>query len=447
MAMATKGVQPSTSGGDTDDAASATAVNPNSAQPTPTSLNFADDSDSLSTSSDEEENQPQRQLPQPLPGDSIQGWPHLALVMAKTPDFAAFSRFRDLHVKSLLYYQAELTLYRKKIHEFEFNDAAHERWAERADELVESGSAQFDTVKKMREVLKEYDKTLLRYSKICALPGPEPYNMQTLRKWLRNRSGGDSKVRGISRHTWGNTFEDPDKDEGTLLQQFGKVLLGFFWTPPPPEDDLDLAATAPQRKIDGFTRWVVCDLIRFCKEYYKRRKQEAQSDVEKTAPATVGRFRKYWKKKKKETLPAVTPASTQAQDITNWVPKVEKEETLESWGDKTALRVTSAISTVVACLLPVIAISILSQLHGLRNLLICLAGFAIIFALALIFLTQGTSSRTEIFAATAAFSAVMVVFISIPPAPVIDIFVPPGSATPSVSSSPTLVSVGLQSTY
>jgi VIT1/CCC1 family predicted Fe2+/Mn2+ transporter len=66
------------------------------------------------------------------------------------------------------------------------------------------------------------------------------------------------------------------------------------------------------------------------------------------------------------------------------------------------LRLTSFFSTIIACLLPVIAISVLSQVHGTRNLLLCLAGFSLVFALGLIAMTQGTSKRTEVFAATAA---------------------------------------------
>ena len=78
--------------------------------------------------------------------------------MAKNPDLAAFSRFRDLNVKSLLYYQAELTHLRKKLHDLEYKDSLTNPWAKRADKLVESDSIQFKTVKEMRSVLKEYSK-------------------------------------------------------------------------------------------------------------------------------------------------------------------------------------------------------------------------------------------------------------------------------------------------
>jgi len=74
------------------------------------------------------------------------------------------------------------------------------------------------------------------------------------------------------------------------------------------------------------------------------------------------------------------------------------------------LRISSTITTVVACLLPTVAISVLAELHTMGQTLGAIAGFTALFALGLSWLTGGTS-RVEIFTATAAFSAVMVVFV------------------------------------
>ena len=94
-----------------------------------------------------------------LPKDPIQGWPQVALLMAKNPDFAAFSRFKELNIKSLLYYQAQLALLKERLHELEYKDATREEnWPMFADSLVRSDSEQFETVKKMRVVLKEYSE-------------------------------------------------------------------------------------------------------------------------------------------------------------------------------------------------------------------------------------------------------------------------------------------------
>jgi hypothetical protein len=77
--------------------------------------------------------------------------------MAKTPDFTALPRFRDLNVKSLLYYQVELTKLRKRLHRQEYRDA--NKYAERADFLItDKNSKQYKLIKKIRKVLKEYSE-------------------------------------------------------------------------------------------------------------------------------------------------------------------------------------------------------------------------------------------------------------------------------------------------
>jgi hypothetical protein len=65
------------------------------------------------------------------------------------------------------------------------------------------------------------------------------------------------------------------------------------------------------------------------------------------------------------------------------------------------LRVTSIITTVVACLLPTVAITILAKIHSMGVILGLIALFTAIFAIGLVLLSS-TSSRVEIFTATAA---------------------------------------------
>ena len=94
------------------------------------------------------------------PEDSMEGWPQLAQLMAQTPDFAAFPRFRDLQVKSLLYYQCELSTLRKKLHELEFTDKAkrNKPYNENVDRMIRDRqtSDQFKTIEQIRIVLKKY---------------------------------------------------------------------------------------------------------------------------------------------------------------------------------------------------------------------------------------------------------------------------------------------------
>ncbi|KAI9861065.1 MAG: hypothetical protein M1813_005494 [Trichoglossum hirsutum] len=390
---------------------SATACDPNSRQTTPIDKVFPVEaagrtSSSISSSSGSEEEYDIMKDPD----NPAEGWPRVALLMAKTPDFAAFSRFRDLNVKSLLYYQAQLTNLRNRLHEKEYEDACgnedERQFASRADFLMSSeGSDQLKIVTEIRAILKEYskfaepdlavkplmgvlDEALLQYSQISALPEPDVYNMKNFRKWLRHKKAGNFCIGGVGeQNTWGDLYTDPDEGAPSLRRQFWTVLWTFIWPQPPPTNDLDLVVTRPARKVDGFTRWVACYFIPFYEDFCQYREEKETEKLRKRAGPDL------------EKHPKGVSAPVRPE---NWVPKVKKQKTLETWSEKSMLRFTSSVSTVIACLLPTVAIIVLSQIHGTRNLLLCLAGFAVIFAAGLIFLTNGTSSRVEIFTATAA---------------------------------------------
>lgn len=186
--------------------------------------------------------------------------------------------------------------------------------------------------------------------------------------------------------TWGYLYET-EEETTSLKWQFVKLIWALIWCQPAPKDDLDLVSTVPPRKIDGFSRWVGSRFIPFYANYqrYKHlQKKRASSNV-------------------------TDEVKTYAETNSNALPPKPKpsrefyKETLATYSEKSILRFTSAISTIVACLLPTVAITVLSQISGIRNLLLCIAGFAIIFAAGLIFLTNGTASRIDIFTATAAY--------------------------------------------
>lgn len=118
-------------------------------------------SPSYTQTSYDNESDPAYNLEKPL-----HGWPKVAQVLAKTPDFQAFPAFTDLNIKSLLYYQVELTQLREKLHEKEYEDyregenrgiKSASRFARSAHKLIASGETkQWALVKQIRDVLKEY---------------------------------------------------------------------------------------------------------------------------------------------------------------------------------------------------------------------------------------------------------------------------------------------------
>jgi len=53
------------------------------------------------------------------------GWPKLAQELAQAPSVEAFPRFRELNVKSLLYYQVELSKLEQQLQQIELDDYNH----------------------------------------------------------------------------------------------------------------------------------------------------------------------------------------------------------------------------------------------------------------------------------------------------------------------------------
>ncbi|KAF1949128.1 hypothetical protein CC80DRAFT_497714 [Byssothecium circinans] len=234
--------------------------------------------------------------------------------------------------------------------------------------------------------------------------------METLEQWLCDEKGADFQILGDEQYTWGPLGPKEEKTitASTLRRQFASICWSLIWRPAAPptgaeKKDLDLVTPTPRSKVDGFTSWVLWYLFPFLDDWHtyrerrkieKQRSSGIQSEAEKGTSPTAN----------KETV----------KDPSEWDDQLPKFETTTTLSGRSALRITSNISTVVACLLPVVAIAVLAHVKGIRNLLLCVAGFAVLFAGGLMFLTNGMSSRVEIFMATAAFMAVLVVFISEP---------------------------------
>ncbi|KAJ4338826.1 hypothetical protein N0V87_003741 [Didymella glomerata] len=322
--------------------------------------------------------------------------------MAKVPEFAAFPRFKDLNVKSLLFYQVQLKSIRLKILRMEEEEGNN---MERYDHLVDDvDSAYHNLLLQLRSLLREYnahsliaDDALLQYSQVSAMADPEQYNMGSLRRWLMREDGADGYVisKGGPDETWGKFENEASTD--SLWKNFGTTIRALVLAKPPPKADLDLVVTHPKTKIDGLSKWMVYNLAPFYwtwqrqkQRAHRKRLQEQQEAIE-AARGPEPSIRSWAVENANEK--DVQPESEAEQ---------EEQHTFESMSEHTALRFTSALSTVIACLIPVIAIAVLTQVSGTRNLLLCITGFAIVFAILLISLTQGTTSRTEIFAATAA---------------------------------------------
>lgn len=208
--------------------------------------------------------------------------------------------------------------------------------------------------------------------------------MRTLRTWLRHKRGGNFSVRDENSYvnSWGIIVNNPDDDRGGFWAQLWRLVKGLLWMQRPEKTEMDLVITSPSEKVDGLTHWIMWGVIPFYRYWQGERKRRKEA---KMTPEDIEKAQK----------------SKESPDESGYknpgTPSI-----LVSWSENSVLRFTSGICTVIACLLPVIAISVLSQLQKMEHLLPCLAAFTVVFSVGLIALTQGTGKRTEIFSATAA---------------------------------------------
>ena len=116
---------------------------------------------------------------------AVHGWPVLAKLIAETPEFESFSRFRELNVKNLLYYQVELAYLERKLKKYEEEDSgrrgqpeaeyakcAHKMIERQEEPLGPKSHRQWKVVLKIRNVLKEYSKTFIYDLDVRVLTSP-----------------------------------------------------------------------------------------------------------------------------------------------------------------------------------------------------------------------------------------------------------------------------------
>jgi len=210
----------------------------------------------------------QQQEAQPNNNDGASGWPQIAKFIAETPPFESYSRFRELNVKNLLYYQVELSVLREDLTILENRDRDRResdagKFAKHADNLVLSAEIcprpkdkeQWKQVLKIRRLLKQYNAAVLQHVQMSALPDPDSSNVEELRKWIRRADLGNYCIGGAGSDAWGK-LENPEKRRKSLMEQVVQLLRSIFWPQRASPSRPDLVSTLPHRNMDGLTRWI-----------------------------------------------------------------------------------------------------------------------------------------------------------------------------------------------
>lgn len=208
------------------------------------------------------------------------------------------------------------------------------------------------------------DAALLQYSQVATLPKANIGNVNSLNLWLQE----EFSVGGAGSTSWGYLRRiDPDQ---SLVYLFLRLIRSIFWAPNPKGNDLDLIVPFPRFKVDSLTRWVADEFYVF----YQRLR----------API-----------RRKERGPEL-PITSLNQGNAHIALK-----TYRSFGEP-IVRVRSAVTTLIACLLATAAIAILSTIHKTGLLIGVIGIFTFLFAIGLMFFTSAKPTTVEIFSATAA---------------------------------------------
>jgi len=282
-------------------------------------------------------------------GSRVEGYDRLGTLMGMVPETTAFRRFGALSAEDLLYRQAELIELERNLREYQ-------------DEDKKSGHED-----RTRYAL-HWD-SLRRSGDDDAADGNDGSQWETI---LEIREKLKEYHEAILRHKRMLEVPQPLLSQVKVLDQWmrrpimGNVhLLGSdskTWTEPDIEDMITLA---PKVAEDNFTT----ELTIWCLEWYTR---------------LLGRH----------------VHKEEAHDFLHNTIRYRDEETF---------RVLKTLVTLVASLLPIVGIAVLYAIHSMPGRLGAVGGFTALFSLALSVLTS--ASTKDIFSATAAFAAVLVVFV------------------------------------
>jgi hypothetical protein len=291
----------------------------------------------------------------------------------------------------------------------------------------------------MTDLVFSIDTALLQFSEVAALRDADRCNVTTLMRCVKKAGRKKTALMGDGAFAWGN-YNEITPEEKPISELFWNLFTGFFEPPDgghivkDGEFQEHLIVPRPGKKPDGLTQWVTRNFIPF---YDRLRKTEipfCKKYQKYLGPfwdilvllwlILVSLWRLFLLLCRKILLPSKVPdhdeekmkkrcsnassdgtLSYTSTNTTNSNTTNDSENSIlnsfTEYSGQWIVRVTSIMTTVVACLLPTVAITVLAKIHSMSLILGLIALFTALFAIGLVFLSS-SSSRVEIFTATAA---------------------------------------------
>lgn len=336
------------------------------------------------------------------------GYRRLADFMAWNPSYAIFYRFRAANALNLLGLQAEISRLESRLLQTTIQDENQAQdpvkktyqndWTSLQD--GEGGnSQQWKLILDLRQRLNEYsncssvkypkrrdninrglDTAIVNQITINQQVDPSKRNLENLRAWIEDIYGLGSSLRGHDSRIWFTKEEGEDKlndkvaiwPEGSGRDGFSSLIFKA----------LGLFAHSRIPSYFSFFFWV------------------RVHRYQHTKTRNLTRLMNVMQKRR---FPASQPDGLQRTDL--------EDRDIEMYLDSGAVvRAGDKIATVISCLLVTVPIIVLHYVKNAGIRLGLIVVFTLIFSLALVFVSD--ASRKDIFAASAAFVAVQVIYVA-----------------------------------
>ncbi|KAL1599491.1 hypothetical protein SLS60_007294 [Paraconiothyrium brasiliense] len=220
-------------------------------------------------------------------------------------------------------------------------------------------SLQYDKLLEIRQKLQDYNAALIQTAQIGRMPQPEQSDVQFLRDWLGGIDEGENFLHGSEMYTWELPTATPSREHKFLE----KDLLTLY------------KATEEQDVFSRILSSSILDFWNWLRTFRSRRQRQILS-------SSTG---------------------------LNFQKSIDPQSGILHYSDSGLLRFNNILISVISAALPIAAVVALYFIKTEGGRLGAMAGFTVVFALALACFTN--ARRLEIAASTAAFAAVEVVFI------------------------------------
>ncbi|KAH6722946.1 hypothetical protein BKA61DRAFT_565600 [Leptodontidium sp. MPI-SDFR-AT-0119] len=305
--------------------------------------------------------------------------------------FLIFQKFEALSAQNLLYLQAELINLQENLGFLTSRDVEdpEKSMFTRDWEALSSADddSQWQKWLEIRRKLKEYYKAIAQHRMMTGLPAPSSCDLKVLQQWLERPRLGNCALVGA------------DSDVYENHKQAGLVTLAARGR------ETDAMTRLLVNKLPELYHWAIVKPIHRCWGWWLKKPvgfpDRAKSEVSvmeegepKNSQDTGGGS---------TTVAEPISASSQSNDDIN----IESDMFL--YRDSQIYRITTILGTLLSSLIPIAAIIVLSFVKNMTARLGIVSAFTAIFSVSLSLVTEG--KRVEIFAATAAFASVQVVFI------------------------------------